>query len=128
MSDTTTEYIQGHKPFGLPLNDLLGLAPAYLGNGHQAYAAGVVAAWPEHNRARFSVLLYTGQQLESAVAAERERIAKHFDSRDKGTGGFYEPHEPAEIIRALGPNDPSSAAPALLDEDTRMPEGVRCNE
>lgn len=56
-------------------NDLLGQAPAYLGNGHQAYAASVVAAWPEHNRARFGTLLFTGAQLEAAVAAERERCA-----------------------------------------------------
>lgn len=34
-------------------------------------------------------------------AHERERIAAHFDSRDKGVGGFYDPHEPAQIIRAL---------------------------
>ena len=39
-----------------------------------------------------------------AQAIERERIAQHFDSRDKGAGGFYDPHEPAEIIRALGPS------------------------
>lgn len=42
--------------------------------------------------------------VASAVAAERERIARHFDERDTGAGGFYDPHEPAEIIRALGPN------------------------
>ncbi len=33
--------------------------------------------------------------------ATRERIAQHFDSLDKGAGGFYDPHEPAEIIRSL---------------------------
>lgn len=38
---------------------------------------------------------------ENIAAAERERIARHFDERDKGTGGFYDPYEPAEIIRAL---------------------------
>jgi len=32
------------------------------------------------------------------AAKERERLAKVFDARDTGTG-FYEPHEPAEIIR-----------------------------
>jgi hypothetical protein len=37
----------------------------------------------------------------AAVAAERERIAAHFDARDKGCGGFYDAHEPAEIIRAM---------------------------
>ena len=49
------------------------------------------------------------------AAAERERIAQHFDSRDKGVGGFYDPHEPAEIIRAMGAahlmaNGPEKAA------------------
>jgi hypothetical protein len=44
-------------------------------------------------------------------AEERERIAAHFDERDRGPDGkplgigFYDPHEPAEIIRALWPND-----------------------
>lgn len=43
-------------------------------------------------------------------AAERERIAQHFDARDRGPDGkplglgFYDPHEPAAIIRALRPN------------------------
>lgn len=50
---------------------------------------------------------YTADQMrdhaDACAAAERERIAQHFDSRDKGAGGFYDPHEPAEIIRALGP-------------------------
>ena len=46
-------------------------------------------------------------------AAERERIAQHFDSRDKGAGGFYDPHEPAEIIRALGPNVKLSGCEAV---------------
>ena len=32
------------------------------------------------------------------ASAERERLAKVFDNRDKGIG-FYDPHEPAEIIR-----------------------------
>ena len=32
---------------------------------------------------------------------ERETCAKLFDDRNTGTG-FYEPHEPAEIIRARG--------------------------
>lgn len=58
---------------------------------------------------------YTDAQMrayaEQAVAAERARIAAHFDERDRGHdgkplgAGFYEPHEPAEIIRSLGPND-----------------------
>ena len=35
------------------------------------------------------------------AAKEKEACAKLFDDRNKGTG-FYEPHEPAEIIRARG--------------------------
>jgi hypothetical protein len=35
------------------------------------------------------------------AAKEREACAKLFDDRNTGTG-FYEPHEPAEIIRARG--------------------------
>jgi hypothetical protein len=35
---------------------------------------------------------------DRATARERERLAKVFDARDTGTG-FYEPHEPAQIIR-----------------------------
>ena len=52
----------------------------------------------------------TAGARDAAVAAERERIAQHFDARDRGPDGkpmgigFYDPHEPAEIIRALGPN------------------------
>jgi hypothetical protein len=38
----------------------------------------------------------------ACMEVEREWIAAHFDSRDKGAGGFYDPHEPAKIIRALG--------------------------
>lgn len=30
-----------------------------------------------------------------------EDAARHFDERDTGAGGFYEPDEPAQIIRAL---------------------------
>lgn len=54
--------------------------------------------------------------LQTKLAEERERIAAHFDERDRGPDGkplglgFYDPHEPAEIIRALGPNV-NSAAP-----------------
>jgi hypothetical protein len=35
---------------------------------------------------------------DRATARERERLAKVFDARNTGTG-FYEPHEPAQIIR-----------------------------
>ena len=41
------------------------------------------------------------EKLEFAMAHEREECAKLFDERDNGLG-FYEPHEPAEIIRARG--------------------------
>ena len=36
---------------------------------------------------------------ELVAQREREACAKLFDKRNTGTG-FYEPHEPAEIIRA----------------------------
>jgi hypothetical protein len=39
--------------------------------------------------------------VNQAVEQEREACAKLFDDRNTGTG-FYEPHEPAEIIRARG--------------------------
>lgn len=55
------------------------------------------APWQGHHALMVSA-------LPALLAAERERIAVHFDSRDKDSGGFYEPHEPAKIIRALGPN------------------------
>lgn len=42
----------------------------------------------------------------AGAADMKERCAKEFDRRDGGFGiGFYDPHEPAEIIRALGDND-----------------------
>jgi hypothetical protein len=41
------------------------------------------------------------ERIDAAVAEERERIARHFDSRDKGVGGFYDAHEPAEIIKEV---------------------------
>ena len=33
------------------------------------------------------------------ASAERERLAKVFDERNKYVDGWYDPHEPAEIIR-----------------------------
>jgi hypothetical protein len=30
-----------------------------------------------------------------------EEVAKVFDARDKDIGGWYDPHEPAEIIREM---------------------------
>ena len=44
----------------------------------------------------------TLERFAALVAAhEREACAKEFDERDNGIG-FYDPHEPAEIIRARG--------------------------
>lgn len=37
-----------------------------------------------------------------AMERERDEIAKEFDRRAEPGAGFYEPHEPAEIIRARG--------------------------
>lgn len=56
-------------------SDSIGLPPAYLADGQMAYKATTVASWSAHNQARFSECLYTGEQLEQAVAAERERWA-----------------------------------------------------
>lgn len=39
-----------------------------------------------------------------------EECAKEFDRRDKGVGGFYDPHEPAEIIRAQVPPQSDDSA------------------
>jgi len=41
------------------------------------------------------------QEIKSAVLDEREACAKLFDERDKDIG-WYDPGEPAEIIRARG--------------------------
>jgi hypothetical protein len=49
----------------------------------------------------FPVPTFSQADIDAAVAEERERIARHFDARDKGCGGFYDAHEPAEIIRAM---------------------------
>jgi hypothetical protein len=53
---------------------------------------------------RHDGVLFTPLELEEFVALvaahEREECAKLFDVRDSGSGGYYEPHEPAEIIRA----------------------------
>lgn len=34
-----------------------------------------------------------------------EEAARHFDERDAGAGGYYLPHEPAQIISALPPSE-----------------------
>jgi hypothetical protein len=39
----------------------------------------------------------------NGILNEREACAQEFDKRNNGIG-FYEPHEPAEIIRARGVN------------------------
>ena len=63
-------------------------------------AQGFVEGWTADR-----VRAYAAEQ----VAAERERIARHFDKKDTGKDGkplgigFYEPHEPANIIRNLRP-------------------------
>lgn len=42
------------------------------------------------------------KELAEAVESTKEACAAEFDRRDAGTGiGFYDPHEPAEIIRNL---------------------------
>ena len=46
-------------------------------------------------------LEYAEKLINLATVKEREACAKLFDDRNTGTG-FYEPHEPAEIIRARG--------------------------
>lgn len=49
---------------------------------------------------QFDLELMT-ENIRVAVRNEREACAKEFDERDNGIG-FYDPHEPAEIIRARG--------------------------
>jgi hypothetical protein len=44
---------------------------------------------------------YTEAQYKQGQRDALEAAAQHFDSRDKGAGGFYDPHEPAEIIRNM---------------------------
>jgi hypothetical protein len=45
-----------------------------------------------------SALLHLEIFAKLVAQHERERLAKVFDKLDKGIG-FYDPHEPAEIIR-----------------------------
>jgi len=45
------------------------------------------------------VFIVNTDDLGRVLSAEREACAKLFDDRDNGIG-FYEPHEPAEMIRA----------------------------
>ena len=59
-------------------------------NGEHSWPGGVDWVWDELERF-----------AELVAAHEREKCAKLFDDRDNGLG-WYEPHEPAEIIRARG--------------------------
>jgi len=56
---------------------------------------------------------YTAATLREAVRKARaeafEESAKVFDARDAGSGGFYEPDEPAKIIRALATKEANDA-------------------
>ena len=49
---------------------------------------------------------YCNEELERfaalVAAKERERIALEFDRRAEPESGFYEPEEPAEIVRGMG--------------------------
>jgi hypothetical protein len=65
-----------------------------------------IDAWEplyESDSAGFRVCACTHEELERfaklVAEHEREACAKLFDDRDNGIG-FYEPYEPAEIIRA----------------------------
>ena len=64
--------------------------------------------------------------VEKAVAAERERIAAEFDLRAAPAVGFYEPDEPAQIIRAMG--DEPQPEPEVYTPPPPTPEQLRINE
>lgn len=67
------------------------------------YSPGNLEALPD-SRVMVYAGLWNSPEISAAVAAaERERIAQHFDGLDKGVGGFYDPEEPAAIIRSLDP-------------------------
>ena len=53
----------------------------------------------EEERKEFAV--HAVDIARRAIAEEREACAKLFEDRNNGIG-YYEPHEPAEIIRARG--------------------------
>jgi hypothetical protein len=46
-----------------------------------------------------SALLHLEIFAKLVAEHERERLAKVFDARNKYVDGWYDPHEPAEIIR-----------------------------
>ena len=55
-----------------------------------------------HSKGYFVVINQKLEAFAKLVAEhEREACAEEFDKRNNGVG-FYEPHEPAEIIRARG--------------------------
>ena len=82
-------------PLTVPLSDQLGLSPERAAfEAHMNATAPMYWRTTEHARDAWKIWL-------AATAAERERIALDFDRRDKGVGGFYDPHEPAGIIRGL---------------------------
>jgi len=62
--------------------------------------ANLVAS-AERERLTDAAMKAAEKAVDVAIALEREACAKLFDDRDNGIG-FYEPHEPAEIIRARG--------------------------
>jgi hypothetical protein len=61
-----------------------------------AFASLVASA--ERERLTDAAMKAAEKAVDVAIALERERLAKVFDELDKGIG-FYDPHEPAEIIR-----------------------------
>lgn len=72
---------------------------------HMAQEAGARA---QQNKNCDVEYLFSIEQIQRLLVAakteENEACAKLFDDRDNGIG-FYEPHEPAEIIRARSNND-----------------------
>jgi len=66
------------KPAGASPVDLsLGLVPEWLAGAYmQAWRADTVRSWPAENAARYTVPLFTAEQVREAVAAERERRAE----------------------------------------------------
>ena len=53
---------------------------------------------PDFNR-QWGETINFARAIEAAAIAAMRRCAEIFDARDHGVG-FYDPHEPAEIIRA----------------------------
>lgn len=58
--------------------------------------------WLAANERRMHCGHYSHEEcMRAAWSGAMEQAAVEFDRRDSGSGGFYDPHEPAEIIRAL---------------------------